>query len=428
MNQFNISLWGDEGWAAAIAVKPLWQIVTIVSRDTSPPLYYLLLHLWIKVFGTSEIAIRSLSFLFFLLTALTVYLIGKHWWNKKTGLIAALLVALNPFLFSYAFEGRMYALLGLTTSLSIYFFLKKSILGFILATTAAMYTHHFAIFIVFWEFLWTIKKSYGEKWQNLTKSLIPFVIIGSLYLPWLYPLYYQTSLVGSGFWLGKPVLLDLLGTTIKFLVGTQKNIYANIAFAALIVGFLLRRWNQQFNKTLFLTGWFFSPLVLTFLISQKFQSIFYDRYLLIVIPAAAIIVASQRRQLSFVFLTIVILLTAVLDYNYFTHPTKKPFREYANYIKQKAVGIPLINYNGRAHHLWESKYYGLDAPIYAPKPLPFYTGTALMSSEDTTQQLPDAPTIGIVGSTPPEEVTLPGYQITEEKHFDSLYFLWANKE
>lgn len=427
MNQFNASLWGDEAWAATLAVKPLEQIITLVSRDTSPPFYYLFLHLWMKLGGFSEIAIRSLSFLFFLLTASTVYLIGRQWWDKKTGLIAALFALSNPFLFSYAFEGRMYALLVLTTTLSIYFFLKQSTRGFILAATAAMYTHHFALFVILWTFLWMIKENYSQGWQVFGKKLRPFLIIGLLYLPWFYPLYYQTSLVSHGFWLGKPLPLDLWKTSLKFIVGPATGILPNLALAAIALTLLLRRWNRPLNKTFFLIGWFFSPLVLTFLISQKFQSIFYDRYLLSTIPAASLLLASQRHRLSLLPLAISLFSLFILEYHYFTQPTKRPFRDYAHYVKLRTANFPLINYNGRAHHLWESKYYGLDAPIYAPQPLPFYAGTALMSPEDTIQELPQAPIIGLVSSTPPEEIFLPGHQIVEEKRFDSLFFCWACK-
>ena len=201
MNQFSVSLWGDEAWAATLAVKSLPQIVLTVAKDTSPPLYYLLLHCWLQVFGHSEIAIRSLSFLFFLGTAAAVFLIGKLLWDKKTGLLAALLTLANPFLFTYAFEGRMYSLLALTTCWSVYFFLKKHRPGFILATAAALYTHHFAIFIVVLEGLWTLQE-YCQKRSLPFRRLVDFSLVFLLYLPWLYPLYYQTSLVASGFWLG----------------------------------------------------------------------------------------------------------------------------------------------------------------------------------------------------------------------------------
>jgi len=427
MNQFSVSLWGDEAWAATLAVKPYLKIIQIVARDTSPPLYYLCLHTWMKIFGTSEIAIRSLSFLFFLGTVLTVFFIGKHLWDKKTGFFAALLTLTNPFLFIYGFEGRMYALLLLTSTLSVYFFLKKNRLAFILATTAALYSHHFSIFVIFWEGLWTLGKNWGKPAKEVIKSLTDFFIIGLLYLPWLYPLYYQTSLVGSGFWLGKPIPYTLWETTRKFLIGTGEGNWQQFALWAIVAVLILRRWWEDKKNSVFLVGWFFTPLIITFLISQFFQPIFFDRYMLMAIPASSLLFASVRRKPSLVFiLTIVLCLTAI-NYKYLFHPVKRPFRELASFVKEEASDLTLINYNAAAHHLWESKYYSLQAPIYTPEPLPFYTGTALMEKGDTIQKLPDEEEIGLITSASPEEVEIPGYLVKKAKQFDSLWFLWLSK-
>ena len=421
MNQFTASIWGDEGWAITLAVKPIVQIIKIVSRDTSPPFYYLLSHFWMKIFGTSELSIRSLTFLFFLGTALTVYLIGKHLWDSKTGLIAGILTLANPFLFNYAFEGRMYSLLALTSTLSVYFFLKKERLGFVLATTAALYTHHFSIFVVFWEGVWRL-------WE--TKSLrrfSDFFLIGLLYLPWLYPLYYQTSLVSGGFWLGKPTLKVFGETVVKFLVGGGKEKIRQMALILIIPVLFFRTWFKTKNKSLFLLGWFFAPLGLTYLISRFFQSIFFDRYMLVAIPAATLILASGRRKFSLILILVIIILLTSLNYQYFIHPTKRPFRQLADFIKKEAPGLTLINYSGAAHHIWESKYYGLNAPIYSPTTLPFYVGTALMEKNDIISQLPDEKTLGLITSSPVEEVKIPDYRIIKFQQFGELKFIWLEK-
>jgi len=428
MNQFTTSLWGDEAWAATLAIKPIFQIIKIVARDTSPPFYYLLLHGWMKIFGTSEIAIRSLSFLFFLGTVLTVYLIARYLWGKKTGILAALLTFTNPFLFTYAFEGRMYSLLVLTSTLSIYFFLKKNRPGFILATTAALYTHHFSLFIIIFEAIWIIKENWGKNFKQVIKNLKDFFIIGLLYLPWLYPLYYQTSLVGSGFWLGKPTFEVLKDTIHNFLVGSGKEISRQLAYWIIFAILLLRKWTKEKEKWVFLLGWFFTPLILTFIISQFFQSIFYDRYMLMAIPAASVLIASNRRKLSFIFIFIVIFSLATVNYAYFFHPVKRPFRKLAVFIKKEAKEIPLVNYNARAHHLWESKYYDLQAPIYSPQPLPFYTGTALMEEDDIIKKIPDAKEIGVITSAPIEETNIPGYHLIETQKFDQLLFIRMKKD
>jgi 4-amino-4-deoxy-L-arabinose transferase-like glycosyltransferase len=427
MNQFNVSLWGDEGWAVTLAVQPIWQIITKVARDTSPPFYYLCQHTWMKVFGISEVAIRSLSFLFFIGTVITVFFIGKQLWDKKTGLLAALVAFFNPFMFVYAFEGRMYAALLFTSTLSTYFFLKKHRWGFILATTAAMYSHHFAIFVVFWQFLWRFKESWGQPILKIIKNCWDFVVIGIFYLPWAYPLYYQTSLVAGDFWLGTPTLKTLGETIAKFIIGDGKELTRQIAGGAIAAALILRKWFQDKEKSTFLMGWFFAPLLVTFLLSQVMQSIFFDRYMLIAIPASSLLIASLRRKASIVPILVAVGLLASLNWHYFTHPTKRPFREFAQYIKTEAPGLTLINHNLRAHHLWETKYYGLEAPIYSPDELPFYVGTALMEEGDVIKQLPDVNQLGVITSANVEEVEIPGYSLLDFYQLGDLKFLWMEK-
>lgn len=428
MNQFTASLWGDEAWAATLAVKPLFQIITLVSKDTSPPLYYLLLHSWITLFGTSEVAIRSLSFIFFLGTAATVFLIGSHLWDKKTGLFAALLTLFNPFLFTYAFEGRMYALLTLTSTLSVYFFLKKSRLGFILTTTAALYTHHFALFIIAYLTLWRLIEIPKKSLKKIVGNFSDFIIVGLLYLPWLYPLYYQTLLVGGGFWLGKPEIKNIGETVIKFLVGSGNEPLRRIALIVSLLILAGRSWFWKKGETAFLLGWLFAPILLTFLVSQFFQSIFYDRYLLMAIPAVSLILASNRHLLSSVLIFLLIACLAFLNSFYFLHPNKRPFRDLAFFVKKEIPNSFLINYNGAAHHLWESKYYGLHAPIYSSGPLPFYTGTALMEKGDVINSLPNEANIIAITSEPAEKVHLPTFVQEKVINFDSLRLIMFKRE
>ena len=123
MNQFTVSLWGDEAFSAILSMKSIPEIISIASRDTHPPFFNLLEHFWFIFFGTSEISIRSLVFILFLISVFFVYKIGESLWDKKTGVLAALLTALNPFFFAYAFEGRMYSLLAATIAASMYFFI-----------------------------------------------------------------------------------------------------------------------------------------------------------------------------------------------------------------------------------------------------------------------------------------------------------------
>jgi hypothetical protein len=426
MNQFTASLWGDESFAAVLASKPYFEIITTVARDTSPPLYYLCLHTWMMFFGSSEASIRALSFTFFLITCFFVYLIGQKLWDKRTGFLAALACFLNPFLFQYAFEGRMYAILLLTSTMATYFYLSKNRLGYILSAAAALYSHHFSIFVIFTHFVWEIPNLFKKR--RFVKTLKPYLIIGFLYLPWFYPLYYQTSLVGSGFWLGKPTLKSLAGLIGTFFLNPARLAARKLLIIGYLGAFFLRLWGET-KKELFLASLYLLPVAFTFVISQFFSSIFYDRYFLYVIPPILLLLVSRRREVSLAFIALFLSVFLPLNWHYFTHPTKRPFRELANYVKGLDLkNMALINYNDKAHHLFESKYYQIPAPIFVPEgELPFFTGTALMEKGDIINKLPNQPIVLAITSGEPNKVKLPDYVFKKEKRFDSLKLVWLEK-
>ncbi len=61
------SYWIDEGISVGVASHPLTEIPGVLQQDGSPPLYYLLLHAWMRPFGTAESSTHGLSLLFALL-------------------------------------------------------------------------------------------------------------------------------------------------------------------------------------------------------------------------------------------------------------------------------------------------------------------------------------------------------------------------
>lgn len=433
MNQLNVSLWGDEAWAATLISKSWSQIISIVSKDTSPPFYYLLAHAWTNLFGMSEIALRSLSLLFILLTAIFTALIAREFWHKwPVTILAGLLTFFNPFIFQYAFEARMYALLALMSTGATYFFIKKKWAPYIIFAVLSLYTHHFSLFVIFWHFIWQMKECIVHK-DKLIQRLLPFIGIGVLYLPWLPVMYQQTKMVTNlGFWLGKPVPKDLLEIFLKFLSGLNKyswQVYAVISGIAVLI---FRRWKIKDDKTWFLLGWLIVPTITVFCLSQVMQPIFYDRYLINLIPAFVLILVSSFRKswISWILILTFVLVTLKIDYQFFFNSTKRPFREMAAFIKQELKsGDALINWSGSAHHIFESKYYGVYGPIYTPNGnLPFYTGTALMEVNDQISTLPNSSRIGVMTSEPIDKISLPGFVLASQKQFDSLNFSWWVKE
>ena len=70
--------WIDEGIAVGIASHDLADIPRVLGQDGNPPLYYLLLHGWMELFGTGEAATRALSLVFALLAVPASFWAGSR--------------------------------------------------------------------------------------------------------------------------------------------------------------------------------------------------------------------------------------------------------------------------------------------------------------------------------------------------------------
>jgi len=58
-----VSYWFVEGFCLKLVEFPLLEMLQRAAEDPHPPLFYLLLKLWISVLGASPIATRQLSLL-----------------------------------------------------------------------------------------------------------------------------------------------------------------------------------------------------------------------------------------------------------------------------------------------------------------------------------------------------------------------------
>ncbi len=407
-------------------------MLSVVMKDTAPPLFYLVGYGWGRLFGFSEVALRSLTLLLMLGAAifagLIVHEIDK---DKLKGFLTGAITFLSPFLLPFAFEWRMYALLTFTVTASTYFFISKKWFWYVVFALAALYTHHFAVFTVFAQGIWFMLTQFSYRKPKLWLSqLKPFLGIVFGYSFWLYPFYIQLQRVrGSGFWLSVPTAHDLADLLYRFVTGgVAKNWRVIVAVLAAVI-LLLKGWRRVFSKWIGLLMIFSAPIFLSYFLSKVITPIFYDRYLLsAVVGAAVLLVLGTKKQFVWL-LMIVLIIYGYLSWNVFNTPKKRLFRDFTAYVKTQVKADDfLLNWNGRAHHLWETKYYEIPAPIYTPNgPLPLYVGTAQMTSTDTIDTLPGKPRIGLIASEDPKGITLPRYKMTFVRQFGELRFMWWNK-
>jgi mannosyltransferase len=110
------SLWFDEFASVELSSHPLsllwsdWMV-----REANPPLYYSLLHLWMRAFGDSEAALRFPSAVLGSAVPVLLYALGRRVASTRAGLIAAALGALSAPQLEYSLEVRSYMLSVVTT-------------------------------------------------------------------------------------------------------------------------------------------------------------------------------------------------------------------------------------------------------------------------------------------------------------------------
>jgi mannosyltransferase len=169
------SLDHDEAVTALRVLQPtLGGTLHVVAHlERSPPLYYILAWIWAKPlgFGIGPVDLRALSAILGTLTVPVAFLAARELASTRAGLIAAVLVALNPYLIWYSQEARSYGLMVLLSGLSLYLFARAlrrpspaAMALWAGASAVALCSHYFAAFIVLPEAAWLLLATRPRRW------------------------------------------------------------------------------------------------------------------------------------------------------------------------------------------------------------------------------------------------------------------------
>ena len=220
------NLWLDEALSVNIARLPLGEIADALRHDGSPPLYYLLLHGWMKVFGTGTFAVRALSGLFAVATLPLIWVAAKRVGGRRAGYAALVLLAASPFAVRYATEARMYSMLmvlALAGWLLLDDLLKRFSWaragGLALVTGAGLLTHYWAFYVVAVALAaagWRARRGPGRA-EGL-RLLAAFVAGCALFLPWVPSFLYQLRHTATP-WGGPAGVRVLFDTPFQFAGG-----------------------------------------------------------------------------------------------------------------------------------------------------------------------------------------------------------------
>ncbi len=148
---------------------------SVQFSESNPPLYYVLLAGWDKLFGAGETGIRSLSALAGTAAIPLVYLAANALGTRRAALIAAAIAATSPMLIWYSQEARNYELLVFLGALSFLCFVRalheenghRWLFSWGLASALALTTHYFAFALIVPEAAWLLWRRRGPRLDTL---------------------------------------------------------------------------------------------------------------------------------------------------------------------------------------------------------------------------------------------------------------------
>jgi mannosyltransferase len=162
--------WYDESLTVIRLDHGFRGMLEATAQGVTPPLYYILAWLWQHVFGSGELALRSLSALLGTATVPVVYAAARELASRRAALIAAALAATSPLLIWYSQELRTYPLLIFLAAVSFLFFAYalerpeiRWLWAWALASSLALTTHYFALALIVPEAVWLLFRARARR-------------------------------------------------------------------------------------------------------------------------------------------------------------------------------------------------------------------------------------------------------------------------
>jgi hypothetical protein len=214
-------LWFDEALSVEVAKLPLGELRGALASDGHPPVYYVLLHLWMAVFGEGDLAVRSLSGVFALAALPLTWVLARRLGGREAAVAGLLLLASSPFAIRYATEARMYTLVMLLV-LAGALALREAVetgaprwrVAVALLSGLLLLTHYWTFYLLGATGLvlvWAAWRVTGEERRRRVGAIVAIAAGGLLFLPWLPTFLAQAASTGTPW--GLPARPAELATT-----------------------------------------------------------------------------------------------------------------------------------------------------------------------------------------------------------------------
>lgn len=363
------SIWLDEAYSLKLAAASWDGIIRGAAMDIHPPLYYLLLSGWVRLFGSSEWAARSLSALLGALLVPAVFLLARALAGQRAAWWTAGLAACSPYLIEISRSARMAGLLAVTSILSLYFFWRviaggtwKHGLGYWFFMLAALYTHYFAFLLLFAQYLYLfmgikqlhLPKPVRQRWLQLQ------ILLAAGFAPWL-ATFWAHALKGGPAWRGVGAAWhEPVHSLYQFLVGTAcwTGLDKTLALGLLAAACAILAWNmiskpERAFALMSPRAWglvisvLLVPLGLVWLYSWNRMNVFDNRYLsfaavMLLLPLGLGLSAMPRRAGLACGFLLLAAFAVPLRNQYFVYGYYDNWRAAANWLKTNTLPQDII--------------------------------------------------------------------------------------
>lgn len=291
----------DESFSLYMALQSVPDAVRMLCNGDNPPLWEILLHFWVKVFGISEVAIRSLSLIFSVLTVIPIYFLGERHIHRLAGIAASLFYCFSTFSIYLAHDCRVYSLIGFCSACSAWLYISAARqpkpLKFILLTLVnlmLMYGHYLSVWIIVMEFVIALcVKPVREKiWKPYLLHAATLILLFVPMFPVLFGRFMDSGINGT--WIAKTTspeaLYDFLWRMCNVPVTTILAIGILIAALTLLIINIIKK-KCHWGTLGILTLLWVVPLLVSFVLSY-FTGFFLDRYFYFLFPIFYLSVAA----------------------------------------------------------------------------------------------------------------------------------------
>lgn len=193
--------WYDEAcsWFTAKQSFPMGIVHNLLTLDLQhTPLYFFVLHFWMKMFGDSEFPLRILSLIFGIGTIPLVYTAAKKITSKTVSLFCTALATVSPVLVLFSVEVRMYSVVVFLVMLALNYLIDfennnstKSLVKLVVADLLIPYTlvggflYNLSVYFCYGTYLFRNKREDFFKYLKAVGieivALIPYFYLISYY-------------------------------------------------------------------------------------------------------------------------------------------------------------------------------------------------------------------------------------------------------